>query len=70
MTKKTMKKDGRVKVTAKQAEAMKKALNSGKSINTVAAKYGVTTYTVRYNTDNAFKKSEQTRKRTAYKHVV
>lgn len=63
MTKTTKKVDGRVKVTAKMAESMAKLVAKGKSLDTIAEKYGVSTYAVKYNTDPKFKKAEQLRKR-------
>ena len=59
----TRKIDGRVKVTTKMANAMTKMVEKGKPLGIIAEKYGVTPYTVRYNTDADFKASEQARKR-------
>lgn len=51
--------NGRRKVSSFNAMNMKRMVNAGKkTVSEIAAHYGVTPYTVRYNTDEAFRNSE------------
>lgn len=56
--------DNRRKVTESVAKKMTSLLGKGKTLTEVANKFNVSTYAVKYNTDNAFKKSELVRKRS------
>ena len=56
-------KDKRRKVTNGTIYRMNQMVEAGKSLSTVAKKYGVTTYTVKYHTDPKFKASEAKRKK-------
>lgn len=54
----TKKKDARRKVTAAQASRMAKMISKGKTLTSIAEKFGVTPYAVKYNTDSEFRASE------------
>lgn len=56
-------KDKRRKVTNNTIYRMNQMVAAGKSLSTVAEKYGVSTYTVKYHTDPNFNKSEKARKK-------
>lgn len=58
----TKKKDARRKVTAAQASRMAKMVSKGKTLTEVATKFGVSSYAVKYNTDESFRASEIARK--------
>lgn len=55
--------DKRRKVTNSTIYRMNQMVAAGKSLSTVAEKYGVSTYTVKYHTDPKFKASEAARKK-------
>ena len=56
-------KDKRRKVTNGTIHRMNQMVSAGKSLTTVAEKYGVSTYTVKYHTDKEFNASEKARKK-------
>ena len=56
--------DRRRKVTQSMCTKMSKELSNGKAPKQVASAFGVSTYTVNYNTDEDFRTSERERKKS------
>ena len=54
--------DNRRKVTEAKAKRMSEMLAKGKSLQTVANKFGVSVYAVKYNTNPEYAASERVRK--------
>lgn len=54
--------DRRRKVTKSMHTKMTKLVGKGKKVSNIADKFGVSSYTVNYNTDKAFRAAEKARK--------